>query len=133
MKCYDYRVSSRSEWLSYLLSTEPADRSRSESSICDLYAAAGLAAPGHFFWFDSPWNDAWAVALLRAPNDVVGSPTVVHKLFSKADLGSCCSKHGTIELIRPDAERCAGSLKNFENLPTHRNNRLFLVCYRKRK
>lgn len=57
------------EWLARLLSTEPADRPRAESALCDLYAAAGLPPPKHFFWFDSPFAAAWAVALLTEPHD----------------------------------------------------------------
>lgn len=67
----------RAAWLSSLLSTEPADRQRAESALCDLYAAAmpdrsnGLPRPVHFFWFDSPSQAAWAVQVLNAPHDTL--------------------------------------------------------------
>jgi len=66
----------RAAWLSDLLSTEPADRPRAESALRDLYAACGFPSPGHFFWFDSPFRAAWAVALLSAPHDLLWQRTV---------------------------------------------------------
>src|SRR5260370_19287919 len=61
----------RAEWLASLLSTEPADRPRTESALRDLYALADLAPPEHFFWFDSPFWAAWAVGLLSEPYDFI--------------------------------------------------------------
>jgi hypothetical protein len=61
----------RAEWLASLLSTEPADRPRTESALGDLYALADLAPPDHFFWFDSPFLAAWAVGLLSEPHDFI--------------------------------------------------------------
>lgn len=58
----------RANWLAQLHSTEPADRPRAEAGIRRLYAAAGLAEPRHFIWFDSPFAASWAVALLVAPH-----------------------------------------------------------------
>ena len=59
----------RAAWLADLLSTTPADRPRAESALRDLYTAAGFAPPEHFFWFESPFAAAWAVALLNEPHD----------------------------------------------------------------
>jgi hypothetical protein len=64
-------LNSRANWLSWLVSTEPANRPRTESCLRDLYAAAGLAVPGHFFWFDSPFKAAWGVGLLKARHDLL--------------------------------------------------------------
>jgi uncharacterized protein DUF6745 len=61
----------RAEWLASLLSTEPADRPRTESALRDLYALADLAPPEQFFWFDSPFGAAWAVGLLSEPHDFI--------------------------------------------------------------
>jgi hypothetical protein len=61
----------RAEWLKSLLSTEPADRPRTESALRDLYALADLAPPEHFFWFDSPFWAAWAVGLLSELHDFI--------------------------------------------------------------
>jgi hypothetical protein len=55
-------------WLARLLSTEPADRGRAKAAVCDLYVSAGFAAPRHLCWFDSPFEAAWAVALLIEPH-----------------------------------------------------------------
>jgi hypothetical protein len=38
----------------------------------DLYTASGFSPPKHFFWFDSPFIVAWAVALLNKPHDFLG-------------------------------------------------------------
>lgn len=59
----------RADWLSSLLSSEPADRPQAESALRDLYDAAGLSVPGYFFWFDSPFKATLAMMLLGAPND----------------------------------------------------------------
>ncbi len=59
----------RARWLAKLLSTEPADRARAESSIRDLYRAAGFAEPRYFVWFDSPLRASWAVAVLLEPHN----------------------------------------------------------------
>jgi hypothetical protein len=61
----------RAEWLASLLSTEPADRPRTESALRDLYALADLAPPEHFFWLDSPFWAAWAVGLLSEAHDFI--------------------------------------------------------------
>jgi hypothetical protein len=66
----------RAEWLASLLSTEPADRPRTESALRDLYSLADLAPPEHFFWFDSPFWAAWAVALLSEPHDSIWQRTI---------------------------------------------------------
>src|SRR4051812_46369562 len=57
----------RAEWLTYLLSTAPADRPAAQAGVRRLYAAAGFNEPQHFVWFDSPFAATWAVALLVAP------------------------------------------------------------------
>ena len=59
----------RAQWIGRLLSTEPAERPRAEAALCELYSAAALDPPRHFFWFDSPLMAAWAVALLTEPYD----------------------------------------------------------------
>jgi len=59
----------RASWLSHLISSEPADRPQAESALRDLYDAAGLPAPGYFFWLDSPFKATLAMMLLGAPND----------------------------------------------------------------
>lgn len=59
----------RANWLSRLVSSEPADRPQAESALRDLYAAACLPVPGYFFWFDSPFQAALAMILLTAPKD----------------------------------------------------------------
>jgi hypothetical protein len=41
-------------WTRIGLSTEPADRSRAEAAICEIYAQAGLAAPKAIVWCGSP-------------------------------------------------------------------------------
>jgi hypothetical protein len=64
-------VEIRTAWLASLFSTESADRTRTESALRDLYTSAGLAPPEHFFWFDSPFGAAWAVALLCEPHDFI--------------------------------------------------------------
>ncbi len=61
----------RADWLARLLSIEPADHSRAESALRDLYAAAGFQPPQAFFWFDSPSAAAWAVAVLTGPHDFI--------------------------------------------------------------
>ena len=62
-------LETRADWLAALLSTEPADRPRTESTLRELYAASGVAIPEHFFWFDSPHAALWAVALLSEAHD----------------------------------------------------------------
>jgi hypothetical protein len=64
-------VANRANWLSWLVSTEPADRKHAESSLAEMYAAAGMTPPSHFFWFDSPFMAAWAAGLLKAPHDFI--------------------------------------------------------------
>jgi len=59
----------RDEWLSHLLSSEPANRAQAESALRDLYAATGLPAPNYFFWFDSPFKTVLAMILLTAVKD----------------------------------------------------------------
>jgi hypothetical protein len=72
---YDYLASQmdriREEWLSHLLSTEAADRSRAESALCDLYAAAGFPPPMYFFWCDSPFRATLAMLLLSSSADLL--------------------------------------------------------------
>jgi hypothetical protein len=63
-------------WLARLLSTEPADRVRAETTVRDLYAAAGFATPRHLCWFDSPFAAAWAVALLIEPHHHAWRPLI---------------------------------------------------------
>src|SRR5579871_4097088 len=58
-----------SQWVSSLLSVEAADRPAAESALCEIYGAAGIPHPRYFFWFDSPFDAAWAVKLLKAPVD----------------------------------------------------------------
>src|SRR5687767_2729947 len=54
----------RQRWLTRLFSTEPADRPRAEAAVRDLYTSAGLRAPHHLVWFDSPFAASWALAVL---------------------------------------------------------------------
>lgn len=63
-------------WLARLLSTQPADRSRAEAAVCDLYVTAGFSAPRHRCWFDSPFAAAWAVALLIEPHHYAWRPLI---------------------------------------------------------
>ena len=63
-------------WLARLLSTEPTDRDRAEAAIRDLYVSAGFAAPRHLCWFDSPFEAAWAVALLIEPHHYAWRPLI---------------------------------------------------------
>jgi hypothetical protein len=44
----------RTAWLQHLLSTEPADRERAQTAVREIYLEAGLDAPKHLLWFDSP-------------------------------------------------------------------------------
>jgi len=59
----------RAEWLAQLLSTASVDRPHAEASLRDLYLAADLPPPSHFFWFDSPYSALWAMGLLMAAHD----------------------------------------------------------------
>ena len=54
----------RTRWLTQLFCTDPADRPGAESSVRELYGAAALEPPHHYCWFESPFDAAWAVALL---------------------------------------------------------------------
>ena len=63
-------------WLARLLSTEPADRARAEAAVCDLYVSAGFGRPRHVWWFDSPFEAAWAVALLIEPHHHAWRPLI---------------------------------------------------------
>ena len=58
------RAEIESRWRDHLFSTVPADRAATENAVRDLYAAAGIAPPRFFCWFDSPFAAALAVALL---------------------------------------------------------------------
>jgi hypothetical protein len=42
----------------------PADRPRAEVAVRRIFEAAAIAPPRHYCWFDSPFDAAWAVALL---------------------------------------------------------------------
>src|SRR5262249_22734380 len=59
----------RDEWLSHLLSSEPANRPKAESALRDLYAATGLPAPHYLFWFDSLFKNVMAKILLTVVKD----------------------------------------------------------------
>ena len=61
----------RADWLKLLLTTEPADRPRAESGVRDLYAACGLPHPRYLLWYESPFDAAWAVAMLVSGYDQV--------------------------------------------------------------
>src|SRR5918993_548726 len=54
----------RTQWLAQLFCTDPADRAGAEAAVRGLCEEAGLAPPRHACWFDSPFDAAWAVALL---------------------------------------------------------------------
>ena len=70
------RRDGRQTWFARLLSTEPADRSRAEAAVRDLYVSAGFAVPRHLCWFDSPFQAAWAVALLIEPHHYAWRPLI---------------------------------------------------------
>ena len=57
------------EWLSHLVSSEPADRPQAQSALHDLYVASGFPAPSYFFWLDSPFRATLAMILLAAVHD----------------------------------------------------------------
>ena len=59
----------RNEWLTWLLSTAPAERPAAEAAVRRLYVALGFAAPEHMLWFDSPCAASWPITLLAAPYD----------------------------------------------------------------
>jgi hypothetical protein len=68
----------RTQWLPQLFCTDPADRAGAEAAVRGLYEEAGLAPPRHACWFDSPFDAAWAVALLieehhRVWRDLIGA------------------------------------------------------------
>jgi hypothetical protein len=54
--------------MTYLHSTDAADRPRAEAGVRALYAAAGFREPDHLLWFPSPCAASWAVASL-VPNE----------------------------------------------------------------
>lgn len=115
----------RAAWLKLLFSTEPADRSRAESGVRDVYAASGLPHPRYFLWFDSPFDAAWTVAMLHANHDdtwghIIGeasrSTTQRQKMESvQADLcrrlaeadwpGSCSSSGPPFDCLSPEHSR----------------------------
>jgi hypothetical protein len=115
----------RVAWLKLLFSTEPADRPRAESGVRDLYAASGFPPPRYFLWFDSPFDAAWAVAMLDAKHDdtwgrIIGeatrSPTQRQKMESvQADIcrrlaeadwpGACASIGLPFNCLSPDRPR----------------------------
>jgi hypothetical protein len=63
-------------WLARLFSTEPADRTRAEAAVRALYESAEFASPRHLWWFDSPFEAAWAVALLIEPHHYAWRPLI---------------------------------------------------------
>src|SRR3954467_4769370 len=54
----------RARWLAQVFCTDPADRSEAEEAVRQLFTAASFGPPRYFCWFDSPFDAAWAVALL---------------------------------------------------------------------
>lgn len=64
------------DWLAQLFSTEPADRSRAEAAVRDLFRAAGFEPPRYQVWFDSPFEASWTVALLIAPHSALWRQTL---------------------------------------------------------
>jgi hypothetical protein len=85
----------RADWLELLFSTEPCDRPRAEAAVRGVYAAGGLPQPRYFLWFDSPFDAAWAVALLHARHDEVWG-RIVHEASREA------SQRQKIEDIKVD-------------------------------
>ena len=56
-------------WLETLFSTQPADRESAESGVRAFFDAAGLDAPRHIVWLDSPAEACYGALLLCAAKD----------------------------------------------------------------
>ena len=81
--CMSDRAEHRVRWLSFLHSTEPADRSRAEAGLRALYAAAGFPEPKHVLWYDSPCSASWALAALVPREDRTSSQLLASGVLTK--------------------------------------------------
>jgi hypothetical protein len=59
----------RARWLTYLHSTEPADRARAEAGVRAIYTAAGFVEPRYALWYPSPCAASLAIAALVPKED----------------------------------------------------------------
>jgi hypothetical protein len=57
-----------------MFSTEPSDREKAQTAVRKIYLEAGLDAPQHFLWFDSPQTIRSALISLLSPHD----PTYIY-------------------------------------------------------
>ncbi|MFI6277744.1 DUF6745 domain-containing protein [Streptomyces sp. NPDC050988] len=72
------------EWLSWSLSTEPADREATEEAVAELYRIQGLPPPT-FLWVDSPMSGqlvAWLLVLCRSVPSGVPRHEWLHQFLS---------------------------------------------------
>jgi len=63
----------RSKWLAIGTNTEPANRAKAEEGIKEAYAAAGMAVPEVFFWYDSPLQAAMAITKAYSLDNIIES------------------------------------------------------------
>ena len=92
----------RARWLTYLLSTEAADRPRAEAGVRALYAAAGFREPEHLLWYASPCAASWALAALVPKEDRAS-----HQLLDPAVLST--DERDRLERARADLRERIGA------------------------
>jgi hypothetical protein len=80
------RAEHRARWLTFLHSTQPADRPRAEAGLRAFYGAAGFVAPAHVMWYDSPCAASWALAALVPKEDRTSSQLLAPAALTKETL-----------------------------------------------
>jgi len=57
----------RDRWVRIAMNTGPGDRDAAEDAVHRIYTAAGVPAPAHVVWLDSPLAGVLACGLLTPP------------------------------------------------------------------